>query len=68
MKKTYMQPALEAIEMKYTTTLMAGSDVIGFGGIDGDAGDALAPSMDEGFDFGDDNAFVFEEETFDYSE
>ena len=59
MKKTYMQPALEAIEMKYTTTLMAGSDVLGFGGT-GDAGDALAPLLEDDF--------VFEEETFEFED
>ena len=65
MKKTYIQPELEAIEMKYTTTLMAGSDVIDFGGT-GDAGDALAPFVDDDFDFGDDNTFVIEEENFSF--
>ena len=66
MKKTYIQPELEAIEMKYTTTLMAGSETLGFGGPDGDAGSALAP--EDNFDFSDDNAFVIEEESFDFGE
>ena len=59
MKKQYIQPVLEAIEMKYTTTLMAGSDVIDFGGT-GDAGDALAPLLEDDF--------VFEEETFEFED
>jgi len=65
MKKTYIQPELEAIEMKYTTTLMAGSETLGFGGT-GDAGDALAPFVEDNFDFGDDNDFVIEEENFSF--
>ena len=65
MKKTYIQPELEAIDIKVSTMLCAS---FGFTDMEFDNGDALAPSLDEGFDFGDDNAFLFEEETFDYGE
>ena len=65
MKKQYVQPVLEAIEMKYTTTLMAGSDVIDFGGT-GDAGEALAPYLEDDFDFSEEEAIEFEEETFNF--
>lgn len=49
MKKTYIQPALEAIEMKYTTTLMAGSDLgIGEGTLN------ATSALGRDFDFEDD--------------
>lgn len=66
MKKTYIQPTLETIEMKYSTTLMAGSEVIGFGGTDGDASDALAPYLEDDFDFSEEETIEFEEETFNF--
>jgi hypothetical protein len=47
MKKTYIQPALEAIEMKYNTTLMAGSDTLGLGDGTLDAGNALGREGDD---------------------
>ena len=65
MKKTYIQPTLEAIDIKVSTMLCAS---FGFTDTEFDNGDALAPGLDEGFDFGDDNAFVFEEESFDFGE
>ena len=41
MKKTYIQPQLEVIKMKYATTLMAGSGTLGVGSGTMDAGNAL---------------------------
>lgn len=41
MKKTYIQPTLQAIEMKYTTTLMSSSNTLGIGSGTLDAEDAL---------------------------
>ena len=54
MKKTYIQPELVAIEMKYTTTLMAGSDTLGLGDGELDAADALVRESDDLNLFGDD--------------
>ena len=66
MKKQYMQPALEAIDIKVSTMLCAS---FGFTDTEFDNGNALAPFMEgDGFDFGDDNAFVFEAESFDFGE
>jgi len=47
MKKTYIQPELVAIEMKYNTTLMAGSGTLGLGDGTLDAGNALGREGDD---------------------
>lgn len=64
MKKQYMQPELEAIDIKVNTILCAST--IGFSDTEFDNGDALAP--ENNFDFGDDNAFTFEKDSFDFGE
>ncbi len=46
MKKTYIQPTLQAIEMKYTTTLLSGSETLGVGSGTKSAGDALGHDDD----------------------
>ncbi len=55
MKKTYIQPVSEVIEMKYKTMLMAGSDLgVASGTLDADQ------SLSRGFDFSED--YDFDEE------
>ena len=46
MKKQYIQPTIEVIEMNYVSPLMAGS-ALGIGDGTLDADDALSPEMDE---------------------
>ena len=62
MKKTYIQPALQAIEMKYNTTLMAGSAMLDITEDTFDAGAALAREFD--FEMPEEEMLTFEEETF----
>ena len=50
MKKTYIQPSIEAIEMKYSTTLMAGSE-LGIGEGTMSASEALGRDSDLDDDF-----------------
>jgi len=61
MKKQYIQPELEAIDIKMNTVLCAS---VGFTDTEFDNGSALAP--EDNFDFGDDNDFVIEEENFSF--
>ena len=63
MKKKYIQPFLEAIDIKLSTMLCAS---FGFTDTEFNNGDALAPFVDDDFDFGDDNTFVIEEESFSF--
>jgi len=59
MKKTYMQPLIEAIEMENEIELLAGSETVGLGQGTIDADDALGREFD--FDLTDENVFSFDE-------
>ena len=63
MKKAYMQPTLEAIDIKVNTILCAS---IGFTDKEFDGDNALAPYLEDDFDFSEEEAIEFEEETFNF--
>ena len=64
MKKTYINPELEVVKLQ-TMQMLAASVGIADEIID-DPGDIGAPGTD--FDFSDEDAFSYEEESFDYGE
>ena len=67
MKKTYINPELEVVKIQ-TMQMLAASDP-GLGGGDFGGGDPiLAPELGDDFDFSDEDAFSYEEESFDYGE
>ena len=51
MKKQYTQPQQKIIVMKYTTTLMSGSNTLGVGSGTKSATEALSREFDYGDDF-----------------
>ena len=63
-KLDYIAPEQEVIELKYQESLLAGSAGSEISG-GTDEAEGFAPEMD--FDFGEDDAFTFEEETFNFN-
>jgi len=63
MKKTYIKPELEVVEVAINSLICTS---ITMSSENANNGDALAPFVEDNFDFGDDNDFVIEEENFSF--
>lgn len=66
MKKTYIQPSLEVVDIQLGQHLMAGS-LMGDAVIDELAGDdVIGLAHEDEFDFGEENDFAYDEDNFEF--